>query len=108
VGILLCEAQEVDRLEPVGRHLDTKIRALLCHRSQWPSTMRIDAGAPDPEVQLEGFVGRVRGEAEEAGRAAGIGPAEGVKLLDKVGPGGVRSRGGGPKAPSSSLLKLGS
>jgi LmbE family N-acetylglucosaminyl deacetylase len=82
--ILLFEAQEVDHLEPVGRHLDAKIRALLCHRSQWPSTMRIDAGAPDRDVQLEGFVGRVRGEAAEAGRAAGIGPAEGFKLLDKV------------------------
>ena len=82
--ILLFEAAEVDHLEPVGRHLDAKIRALLCHRSQWPSTMRIDAAAPDGDAQLEGFVGRVREEAETAGRAAGVGPAEGFKLLDKV------------------------
>jgi LmbE family N-acetylglucosaminyl deacetylase len=82
--ILLFEAEEVDHLEQVDRHLDTKIRALLCHRSQWPSTMRIDAGAPDQDVQLEGFVGRVRGDAEMTGRAAGTGPAEGFKLLDTV------------------------
>jgi LmbE family N-acetylglucosaminyl deacetylase len=82
--ILLFEAEEVDHLEAVDRHVDTKIRALLCHRSQWPSTMRIDASAPDSDAQLEGFVGRVRAEAEAAGRASGIGPAEGFKLLDKV------------------------
>jgi LmbE family N-acetylglucosaminyl deacetylase len=83
-GILLFEAEEVDHIEQVDRHVDTKIRALLCHRSQWPSTMRIDAGAPDSDAQLEGFVGRVRADAEGAGRGAGIGPAEGFKLLDKV------------------------
>ena len=82
--LLLFEAEEVDHLERVDRYVDTKIRALLCHRSQWPSTMRIDASAPDSDAQLEGFVGRVRAEAEAAGREAGIGPAEGFKLLDKV------------------------
>jgi LmbE family N-acetylglucosaminyl deacetylase len=82
--ILLFEAEEVDHLEPVDRHLDTKIRALLCHRSQWPSTMWIDTRAADSDAQLEGFVGRVRDEAEATGRAAGMGPAEGFKLLDKV------------------------
>jgi LmbE family N-acetylglucosaminyl deacetylase len=82
--ILLFEAEETDHLEQVDRHLDTKVRALLCHRSQWPSTMRINARAPDGDAQLEGFVGRVRDEADAAGRAAGIGPAEGFKLLDKV------------------------
>jgi LmbE family N-acetylglucosaminyl deacetylase len=82
--LLLFEAEEVDHVEQVDRHVDTKIRALLCHRSQWPSTMRIDARAPDSDAQLEGFVGRVRAEAERAGRAAGIGLAEGFKLIDKV------------------------
>jgi len=46
--------------------------------------MRIDAEAPDSDTQLEGFVGRVRAEAEAAGRAAGMGPSEEFKLLDKV------------------------
>ena len=44
----------------------------------------IDAAAPDSDTQLEGFVGRVRADAEAAGRAAGMGPSEGFKLLDKV------------------------
>jgi LmbE family N-acetylglucosaminyl deacetylase len=88
-GLLLFEAEEIDHLEGVGGFVDTKIRALLCHRSQWRSTMGIDAPGPEPETpeqnaQLEGFVGRVRGDAEAAGRGAGIGPAEGFKLLDKV------------------------
>ena len=82
--ILLFEAEEIDHIEPVDRHVETKIRALLCHRSQWPSTMRIDPRAPDGDAQLEGFVGRVRAEAEAVGRGAGVGPAEGFKLLDKV------------------------
>ncbi len=82
--LLLFEAEEVDHLEQVDRHVETKIRALLCHRSQWPSTMRIDAEAPDGEAQLEGFVGRVRAEAERVGGTAGIGLAEGFKLIDKV------------------------
>jgi LmbE family N-acetylglucosaminyl deacetylase len=82
--LLLFEAEEVDHLEQVDRHVETKIRALLCHRSQWPSTMRIDAEAPDGEAQLEGFVGRVRADAERVGGTAGIGLAEGFKLIDKV------------------------
>ncbi len=75
---------------PGRRFVDTKIRALLCHRSQWRSTMGIDTDGlvegetPEQNTQLEGFVGRVRGEAEATGRGAGIGPAEGFKLLDKV------------------------
>jgi LmbE family N-acetylglucosaminyl deacetylase len=82
--LLLFEAEETDHLEQVDRYVDTKIRALLCHRSQWPSTMRIDAGAPDGEAQLEGFVGRVRAEAARVGQPAGMGLAEGFKLIDKV------------------------
>ena len=82
--LLLFEAEETDHLERVDRYVDTKIRALLCHRSQWPSTMRIDAGAPDGEAQLEGFVGRVRAEAARVGQPAGMGLAEGFKLIDKV------------------------
>ncbi len=88
--LLLFEAEVIDHLERVDRFVDTKIRALLCHRSQWRSTMGIDTDGlvegetPEQNTQLEGFVGRVRGEAEATGRGAGIGPAEGFKLLDKV------------------------
>jgi LmbE family N-acetylglucosaminyl deacetylase len=82
--ILLFEAEEVDHLERVGPDLEAKVRALLCHHSQWRSTMRIDPEGPDRETEQESFESRVRGEADEAGREAGIGPAEGFKLIDKV------------------------
>ena len=59
-------------------------RASFPERTHSSSAMRIDAAAPDSDTQLEGFVGRVRAEAEAAGRAAGMGPSEGFKLLDKV------------------------
>ncbi len=82
--LLLFEAEEVAHLEQIGDQFDAKVQALLCHHSQWRSTMGIDPEAPDVEAQREAFVARVRVEAETAGRAAGIGPAEGFKLIDKV------------------------
>jgi LmbE family N-acetylglucosaminyl deacetylase len=82
--LLLFEAEEVDHLERVDGSLGAKVRALLCHRSQWRSTMGIDPDGPDREAQFEAFAARVEGEAAAAGRGAGIGPAEGFKLLDKV------------------------
>jgi LmbE family N-acetylglucosaminyl deacetylase len=82
--ILLFEAEEVDHLERIDGQLDAKVRALLCHHSQWRSTMEIEAGGPEEEVQREAFADRVRTEAEDAGRDAGIGPAEGFKAIDKV------------------------
>jgi LmbE family N-acetylglucosaminyl deacetylase len=82
--LLLFEAEVVDHVERVRDHLDAKVRALLRHHSQWRSTMKIDPEGPEAEAQREAFVARVRGEAETAGRGAGIGPAEGFKLIDKV------------------------
>jgi hypothetical protein len=82
--ILLFEAEEVDHLERIDGQLDTKVRALLCHHSQWRSTMKIEAGGLEEDDQREAFVARVRAEAEDVGRDAAIGPAEGFKLIDKV------------------------
>jgi LmbE family N-acetylglucosaminyl deacetylase len=82
--VLLFEAEVVDHLERVGPQLDAKVRALLCHHSQWRSTMGIDAEGPHSTAQRAAFEARVRGEADEAGRGAGISPAEGFKLIDKV------------------------
>ncbi|MDQ6852514.1 MAG: PIG-L family deacetylase [Actinomycetota bacterium] len=82
--ILLFEAELVDHLERVDQELDAKARALLSHRSQWRSTMRIDPEGPDRAAEQAAFEARVRGEADQAGRGAGIGPAEGFKLIDKV------------------------
>jgi LmbE family N-acetylglucosaminyl deacetylase len=82
--ILLFEAEVVDHLERIEGQLDAKIRALLSHHSQWRSTMGIDPDGPEVEAQREAFVARVRAEAEGAGQAAGSGPVEGFKLIDKV------------------------
>jgi LmbE family N-acetylglucosaminyl deacetylase len=82
--LLLFEAEEADHLERIEGHVDAKVRALLRHHTQWRSTMEIDAGGPEEEIQREAFVTRVRAEAEDAGREAGIGPAEAFRLIDKV------------------------
>jgi LmbE family N-acetylglucosaminyl deacetylase len=84
--ILLFEAEEVDHLERVGPELDAKVRALLCHRSQWRSTMGIEPEGRHRAAEQAAFEARVRdeAEAEAAGRGPGIGPAEGFKLIDKV------------------------
>jgi LmbE family N-acetylglucosaminyl deacetylase len=81
--LLLFEADVVDHLELVDDHLDAKVAALLCHRSQWRSTLEIDGD--DPEQRVE-FAGRIRQQAEAAGREAGgdEGPAEAFKRLDDL------------------------
>ena len=61
--LLLFEADEPNHDEPADGWTDTKARALLCHLSQWRSTMDIDPSL-DPEAQaraLEAF--RIRIEA---------------------------------------------
>ena len=42
--LLLFEADEPNHVEPVDGWTDVKANALLCHRSQWRSTMNIDPG----------------------------------------------------------------
>jgi LmbE family N-acetylglucosaminyl deacetylase len=82
--LLLFEAEEVDHVERIDGHLDAKIRALLCHHSQWRSTMGIDPDGTEVDIQREAFAARLRGEAEAAGQRSGTGPAEAFKLIDKV------------------------
>ena len=59
--LLLFEAQVVDHVERVDAvDIAAKIDALLCHRSQWRSTMNIDEGSPDAETQKAAFEDRIR------------------------------------------------
>ena len=69
--LLLFEAQVVDHVEAVdGIDVESKIDALLCHRSQWRSTMGIDTGSPDADDQLAAFGRRIRDEiASDHGEA---------------------------------------
>jgi LmbE family N-acetylglucosaminyl deacetylase len=69
--LLLFEAQEVDHIEAVDdRDIDAKIAALLCHESQWLSTMGIDIDSADVDEQRATFEAHIREDIELAGGEA--------------------------------------
>ena len=66
--LLLFEAEVVDHVEPAAQEdIEAKIRALLCHKSQWRSTMGIEEGSPDDRMQRTAFEERIRTEIATAG-----------------------------------------
>jgi LmbE family N-acetylglucosaminyl deacetylase len=66
--LLLFEAQVVDHVEQVDqRDVDAKVEALLCHRSQWRSTMGIDVESAEADAQGAAFRRSVEVEIAEAG-----------------------------------------
>ena len=66
--LLLFEAQTIDHIEPAEPiDIQAKIDALLCHQSQWLSTMHIQAGAPEEQEQRAAFEAQVREPITEAG-----------------------------------------
>jgi len=79
--LLLFEAGRVDHLERVEGHLDRKVASLLAHRSQWRSTMGIDAA---PETERAAFVARVHEAAQTAGLRAGLRAAEAFARIDRL------------------------
>jgi LmbE family N-acetylglucosaminyl deacetylase len=79
--LLLFEPAIVDHVERVDAHVDTKIAALLAHRSQWRSTMGIDA---ESQHQLRDFEARIRDEARTAGIRAGVRAAEAFARIDRL------------------------
>jgi LmbE family N-acetylglucosaminyl deacetylase len=58
--LMLFEADEPDHDVPAEAGLERQVAALLCHESQWRSTMRIDPTAPDRAGELAAFADRVR------------------------------------------------
>lgn len=73
-ALLLFEAEEPNHAEDVTGHGETKVAALLEHRSQWRSTMHIE---PDDDgTQLEAFRARVLGRLRDDGAGVGVGEAE--------------------------------
>ncbi len=82
--LLLFEADEPDYAEDAGPGFDAKVAALLCHRSQWRSTMGIDEAAPDLPAQHAAFVERIRGDGAAAGAPFGLKLAEAFKLLEPL------------------------
>jgi LmbE family N-acetylglucosaminyl deacetylase len=65
-ALLLFEADEPDHVEPIDTTIDAKVDALLCHRSQWWSTMGIP---PDGDVRagIAAFRRRVTADARTDG-----------------------------------------
>jgi LmbE family N-acetylglucosaminyl deacetylase len=82
--LLLFEAEAPDHAEDAGPGFDTKVAALLCHTSQWRSTLGIEARTPDETSQREAFVARLRAEAAAAGDGHGFELAEGFKRLEPL------------------------
>ncbi|MGH8997855.1 MAG: PIG-L deacetylase family protein [Acidimicrobiia bacterium] len=84
--LLLWEAQVVDHLEDVEAWMAVKIKALLCHASQWESTMSITGPAENPVAQAQrtAFETKIRERASEAGVPGGPRYAEAFKRIDRL------------------------
>jgi LmbE family N-acetylglucosaminyl deacetylase len=79
---LLCfEPGRVDHVEAVDGYVDRKVQALLAHRSQWRSTMAIDA---HPDDQRAAFAYKLHAEARAAGIRAGLRAAEAFARIDNL------------------------
>jgi LmbE family N-acetylglucosaminyl deacetylase len=79
--LLLWEAEMADHVEDVDGFLVSKLEALLSHRSQWSSTMHIDA---DPAKERAAFEERIGNRLAEMGAPAGLRYAEAFKRIDRL------------------------
>ncbi|HET9076813.1 MAG TPA: PIG-L family deacetylase [Acidimicrobiales bacterium] len=80
--ILLWEADAPDHLEDISGFEDAKLAALLAHRSQFESTMRIDDRGD--RAQVDAFAGRLRERYAAAGAPLGLHAAEAFKLIPDI------------------------
>ena len=80
--VLLWEADTPDHLEDITGFEDAKLNALLAHRSQFESTMRIDDGGDADQVRS--FADRLRARYKAAGAPLGFSAAEAFKLLSDI------------------------
>lgn len=78
--LLLFEADEPNHVEDAGDHGATKVAALLEHRSQFASTMAIDAD--DDGAQLAAFAAKVHGRLQDHGALAGLALGEAFRRLE--------------------------
>jgi LmbE family N-acetylglucosaminyl deacetylase len=85
-ALLLWEADLPNHLEDASRFGSTKVAALLCHRSQFESTMGIDPGAEGPaaEEARRVFGAKVADQLADHGALLGIDRAEAFHLMDDV------------------------
>lgn len=81
-ALLLWEADEPDHVEDASGFESPKLAALLAHRSQWRSTMRIED--PTSTDEVEAFRRRMADRLAEHGQLAGLGAGEAFKLMSKL------------------------
>jgi LmbE family N-acetylglucosaminyl deacetylase len=81
-SLLLWEADEPDHVEDIDGFFEKKLESLLAHRSQYVTTMEIDAD--DTGEALERFRKKMAERAGEHGRLAGLALGEQFKLLSRV------------------------
>jgi LmbE family N-acetylglucosaminyl deacetylase len=84
-ALLLFEADEADHVEEVSGFESHKVAALLEHRSQFRSTMGIDATDVDTEShEVEEFRKRIEARCAEEGARGGVASGELFKLMDRL------------------------
>jgi LmbE family N-acetylglucosaminyl deacetylase len=80
--LLLWEAETPDHLERIDGFEKVKLDALLAHRSQFRSTMRIGTGEDTGEVGA--FAARMHDRHAKTGQPLGIPAAEAFKIINDL------------------------
>jgi LmbE family N-acetylglucosaminyl deacetylase len=80
-ALLLFEADDPNHVEQIDATFSNKVAALLAHRSQWRSTMDIEAGEPRETEGREAFAARIRSQALADGKLADGGLGEAFRLM---------------------------
>jgi LmbE family N-acetylglucosaminyl deacetylase len=81
-SLLLWEADAADHVEEVSDFVDAKLAALLEHKSQFRSTMRIDD--VDATNEVAAFKSRMLERLAEHGALAGVALGESFKLMNRL------------------------
>jgi len=79
--LLLFEAHEPNHVERVHDYVTRKIESLLCHHSQWQSTMGIH---DRPDEQRRAFERLTADEAQAEGLRAGVRAGEAFRRIDAL------------------------
>lgn len=82
-ALLLWEADEPNHVEDVGGSIETKLAALLAHRSQYRSTMGIEDGSADT-AGAQHFRGRLEEQLAAHGALVGVTAGEAFRLISQV------------------------
>lgn len=80
--LLLWEADTVDHYEEIENSLPTKYEALLCHVSQYITTLGIDS--PTDELGRRAFRERLQEVHRKEGSKGGLGASESFKLIAEL------------------------